>query len=644
MDAARLVDSDQELRIIGRARSAEFEVHSKLGHGCDGLVVAARCSRAGLSSPGKLYAVKMLFNFGLAEDSKTLREFYMNEWKILSQLPSHDNICRFLTEFRDVIPEPFFQLIPPDIQGLAVHDTGPQRGNYRKTQFVVFEFYQQDLKTRRFGFPTPLPLGDAKRFACDLLNAACLLKNHRVVHLDLKLDNIMVANDGHLVLIDFGYARQMTTQEMRYPFTVGMALGGNQIHLAPEVLQKFRELSGRESAGQEYIDYSGQMAWAMGVIISELITGAHPLPDYPDGYFNHGNQIYQLSDLPSLPEFYPSSFQSIVHRLLHPDTSVRATVEEGLRIISHIHDRGAVSTSTQDVGRLSVDVDVLSRRLEQLADSQVVQALSARIEEVAGTVASLQDQNIRLQQVQERSTTDLRAVQLDVQRLQQERRETTASMRNLSVRVEGLGNTVSDVHQQSSISSSEVQRLSSEVQLAANSIQFLGSDVSQIRDERIEISASFRHFDETMQNLQSADGRFTETMENLQGAVASLQYQSGTASLDIQRLSSEIHHQQEQVSAMQSLTTDIQQLRQDLSKLSESVARCDRDSGIYDEIEQLRQKIEKVIRGPQAMETVDGSVRARRLLESIEAWDDDWKFQQLQEAGRVYAVRRCGGM
>eukprot|EP01130_Rhizamoeba_saxonica_P018852 TRINITY_DN9589_c0_g1_i2.p1 TRINITY_DN9589_c0_g1~~TRINITY_DN9589_c0_g1_i2.p1 ORF type:complete len:463 (+),score=67.40 TRINITY_DN9589_c0_g1_i2:131-1390(+) len=81
------------------------------------------------------------------------------------------------------------------------------------------------------------------------------LHNKKIAHRDIKPQNLMLAQDGHIKLIDFGIAIVVT--EQRYSFC------GTMDYLAPEV-----------KTGQghnESVDW-----WGLGIVIFEMLVGKVP--------------------------------------------------------------------------------------------------------------------------------------------------------------------------------------------------------------------------------------------------------------------------------------------------------------------------------------------------------------------------------
>lgn len=129
------------------------------------------------------------------------------------------------------------------------------------------------LRQRLTGGPQPLSfvrqLGDAMLTALTAVEAA------RLVHRDVKPENIMLGRDGRIILIDFGIARHLDATSLTSSFDLlgPMTIG----YCAPEqITNQKRAISIRTDL------------FALGVVLYELLTGANP---FTTGCTNGGQAI-----------------------------------------------------------------------------------------------------------------------------------------------------------------------------------------------------------------------------------------------------------------------------------------------------------------------------------------------------------------
>ncbi|MEM7127936.1 MAG: FHA domain-containing protein [Chloroflexota bacterium] len=108
-------------------------------------------------------------------------------------------------------------------------------------------------------------LSDIQLLFSMLMNGLENLHNYQWVHCDLKPANIMLYEDGHLVIIDFGSAVEIGDE----------SLSGTHSYSAPEVMSRDAALSSNVGIAENADIYS------LGRILFELLTGEHPeeLPD-----------------------------------------------------------------------------------------------------------------------------------------------------------------------------------------------------------------------------------------------------------------------------------------------------------------------------------------------------------------------------
>ena len=79
-----------------------------------------------------------------------------------------------------------------------------------------------------------------------------------VVYRDLKPENIMIDHDGHIKMIDFGFAKQFHNRQQEQGKTFTNC--GTPAYIAPEIIL---------CIGHSY----GADIWSLGVLICELING-----------------------------------------------------------------------------------------------------------------------------------------------------------------------------------------------------------------------------------------------------------------------------------------------------------------------------------------------------------------------------------
>lgn len=100
----------------------------------------------------------------------------------------------------------------------------------------------------------------ARFYIAELAIALEYLRVRGVVHRDIKGDNLVLDEDGHLVLTDFGFAKKLSTGSKK-----DRTCCGTLAYIAPEMLQVHRSGYGVE------VDW-----WSMGVVLFTVLTGYFP--------------------------------------------------------------------------------------------------------------------------------------------------------------------------------------------------------------------------------------------------------------------------------------------------------------------------------------------------------------------------------
>lgn len=167
---------------------------------------------------------------------------------------------------------------------------------------VVTEFAYQDLyKTlAKAGY---LREEKAAKIICDLISALYYLHSNRVIHRDLKPQNVLLSEDGVAKLCDFGFARSMSTGTH-----VLTSIKGTPLYMAPELME--------ESPYDHNVDL-----WSLGCIAYEMLVGSPP--------FNTTSLLHLISLIRNesikWPENISPNCQSLLKGLLNKDPTQRLT-------------------------------------------------------------------------------------------------------------------------------------------------------------------------------------------------------------------------------------------------------------------------------------------------------------------------------
>nr|XP_040225357.2 serine/threonine-protein kinase 32A [Anopheles coluzzii] len=148
---------------------------------------------------------------------------------------------------------------------------------------------------------------------CELGSALDYLQKQRVVHRDIKPDNILLDEEGHAHLTDFNIATRLP------PDGLACSMSGTKPYMAPEVFMCALE----EIAGYSYpVDW-----WSLGVVAYELRSGVRPFVVHSSTPLAEVKNV--LNTQPHYPRHWSDHFVDLLSKLLnvHPGARI-STLKE----------------------------------------------------------------------------------------------------------------------------------------------------------------------------------------------------------------------------------------------------------------------------------------------------------------------------
>jgi tRNA A-37 threonylcarbamoyl transferase component Bud32 len=170
--------------------------------------------------------------------------------KVLHQTMEDDPVQleRFRREARTVA-----RLSHPNV--VTVIDAGEDDGH----PFIVFEYVDGDTLKALIRTTGPLPVVEAVAYAVEIGRGLMAAHHERLVHRDVKPQNVLIDPDGCAKVTDFGISRSLDSDGLT---ATGRVLGTTD-YVAPE-----------QALGEDVTEQSD--VYSLGICLFEMLTGAVP--------------------------------------------------------------------------------------------------------------------------------------------------------------------------------------------------------------------------------------------------------------------------------------------------------------------------------------------------------------------------------
>jgi serine/threonine protein kinase len=257
------------------SRIGRYEVLAPLGRGAMGVVYQARDPQI-----DRLVAIKTILWMGdEADEARDYRQRFMQEAKAAGRL-SHPGIVQ-------------------------VFDVGQDAEN--NAPFIVMEYVPgQSLNKVLSASPgAKLPVQQALRLAEEIAHALAYAHSQGVVHRDIKPANILVTEDGHAKIADFGVAKLDFSN-----LTIAGHAVGTPAYMAPE------QLGGQAVDGRADI-------FSLGVILYSMLAGFRPFQGRGNSTIAHKVRHGEPLPVTTLDVQLPPQVDALIARAMAKDPRER---------------------------------------------------------------------------------------------------------------------------------------------------------------------------------------------------------------------------------------------------------------------------------------------------------------------------------
>jgi serine/threonine-protein kinase len=193
---------------------------------------------------------------------------------------------------------------------VTTYDTGRDAD----VAYIVMELVEGTTLARLLKAEGPLPVAKAVDIAAQVADALACAHAHGVVHRDVKPANILLREDGHVKVADFGIAKAGAGNDLT---RTGVVMGTAK-YLSPE------QVSGNPAD-------AGSDIYALGIVLYEMLCGTPPFV----GETELSTAVARLTAAPGRlrdrRQDVPRSLEAVVLRSLARDPAARFQSAEEMR-------------------------------------------------------------------------------------------------------------------------------------------------------------------------------------------------------------------------------------------------------------------------------------------------------------------------
>uniref|UniRef100_A0A7N9AV32 Ribosomal protein S6 kinase n=1 Tax=Mastacembelus armatus TaxID=205130 RepID=A0A7N9AV32_9TELE len=259
---------------VERVGIENFELLKVLGTGAYGKVFLVR--KVSGHDAGKLYAMKVLKKATIVQKAKTA-EHTWSERQVLEHIRQSPFLVTLHYAFQT---DTKLHLILDYVNGGELFTHLVQRVRFKEQEVALY--------------------------SGEIVLALEHLHKLGIVYRDLKLENILMDSNGHIVLTDFGLSKEFDQVERTF------SVCGTIEYMAPEIVE------GGTSGHDKAVDW-----WSLGVLMYELLTGGSPFT--VDGDENsHTDIVKRIAKKdPPFPKDMGPLAKDLIQRLLIKDPKKR---------------------------------------------------------------------------------------------------------------------------------------------------------------------------------------------------------------------------------------------------------------------------------------------------------------------------------